>query len=220
MTFRSVAIDGPSGAGKSTLSRAVAHRIGFLYVDTGALYRVVGLHYLRSGVPEPDALRLDGLTVGMRHIDGEQRVFLNGEDVSADIRRHEVSGAASDCSARPGVRAFLLEQQRALARSHDVIMDGRDIGTVVLPDADLKIYLTATVEDRALRRYLELRERGQEPELAALTEDIRRRDENDTRRAVAPLRRADDAILLDTTGNSFAQSLALLEHTVRTALGL
>lgn len=212
----SVAIDGPSGAGKSTISRAVAKKLGLIYVDTGALYRVIGLHFLETG-----SLGLDTLQVGLEYIDGEQHVFMNGRDVFSDIRRHEVSKAASDCSTLPEVRAFLLEQQRDMARKYSVIMDGRDIGTVVLPDADLKIFLTADPEDRARRRYEELLARGGEiPEFETLLQDIKERDCQDEERPIAPLKPASDAVLLNTTGNSFEQSVALIEELIKNRLGL
>lgn len=212
----SVAIDGPSGAGKSTISRAVAKKLGLIYVDTGALYRVIGLHFLETG-----SLGLDTLQVGLEYIDGEQHVFMNGRDVSSDIRRHEVSKAASDCSKLPEVRAFLLEQQRDMARKYSVIMDGRDIGTVVLPNADLKIFLTADPEDRARRRYEELLARGGEiPEFETLLQDIKERDRQDEERPIAPLKPASDAVLLNTTGNSFEQSVAFIEELIKNRLGL
>ncbi len=211
--IKSVAIDGPSGAGKSTISREVAGRIGFLYVDTGALYRVIGLRFLNTG-----GLDLDSLNLSMDFTDGEQRVFDSGRDVTEEVRRHDVSKAASDCSALPEVRAFLLERQRELAKRHNVIMDGRDIGTVVLPDADLKIFLTAAPEDRAWRRYGQLGENA--PPYEQILRDIELRDRNDSSRSEAPLRPAPDAVKLDTTGNTFLQSVELIEGLIRERLGL
>jgi cytidylate kinase len=215
MKTLNIAVDGPSGAGKSTLARAVAEKIGFTYVDTGALYRVIGLRYLETG-----SMDLDSLELSMRFINGEQRMFDGTRDVTEDIRKHEVSKAASDCSALPEVRAFLLDLQRDLAQKHDVIMDGRDIGTVVLPGADIKIYLTATPEDRAQRRVNQLAQKGEAVPFERVLHDIVTRDRNDTVREHAPLRQAEDAVLLDTTGNSFEQSAAQLEALIRERLGL
>lgn len=206
-----VAIDGPSGAGKSTLAKQIARRLGFLYVDTGALYRTVALSMLRRGVPTVDSERisatLSDVQVDLRYEDDAQRVFLNGEDVTDAIRAPEVSMAASDVSAVPAVRAFLLETQRDLARRCHVIMDGRDIGTVVLPDADIKLFLTASPEDRARRRYEELRDKGLAVTFENVLSDLIRRDEQDETRAAAPLRPAADAIRVDTTGNTLEQSM-------------
>jgi cytidylate kinase len=210
MKHRSVAIDGPSGAGKSTISRAVAKKLGFIYIDTGALYRVIGLRLLERG-----AMELETLDLSLKFISGEQRVFDGERDVTLDIRRHEVSKAASDCSALPEVRAFLLDLQRGLARQNDVIMDGRDIGTVVLPDADLKIFLTATPEDRARRRFEELSVKGPPLSYEQILQDIITRDHNDANRKEAPLRQAEGAVFLDTTGNTFEQSAALIEECIR-----
>ncbi len=215
----SIAIDGPSGAGKSTLSRALAERLGFLYVDTGALYRAVGLAARRAGVPTKDAAAVEALlpaiSVGLQHENGVQKVYLNSEDVSAAIRAEEMGMAASDVSAHPAVRAFLLETQRRLARENNVIMDGRDIGTVVLPGADLKIFLTADAEDRAKRRFEELRAKGMEADYETVLADVKQRDYNDSHRAASPLKRADDAVDAVTTGNSFAQSLELLHSLIQ-----
>ena len=215
MRYRSVAVDGPSGAGKSTISRTVAGRLGFVYIDTGALYRVIGLRFLETG-----SMGLDTLKLSPHFVNGEQRMFDGERDVTEDIRKHEVSKAASDCSALPEVRAFLLGLQRDLAGRHDVIMDGRDIGTVVLPGADLKIFLTAAPEDRARRRYEELLRRGA-PSLTyeQILQDVVTRDRNDSTRKEAPLRQAADAVLLDTTGNTFEQSAALIEGLIRERLG-
>ena len=207
----SVAIDGPAGAGKSTLARQTAACFGFIYVDTGAIYRTVGLAVRRAGVASKDpdgvAALLPGLKIELRHNDsGEQRMYLAEEDVSDQIRTPEISIYASDVSAMPVVRAYLLEMQRRLAREHDVVMDGRDIGTVVLPDAGLKIFLTASAEARAKRRLLELREKGTETCYEDVLRDIRYRDENDSNRAAAPLRAAEDSVLLDTTELTLEES--------------
>ncbi|WP_209343106.1 (d)CMP kinase [Flavonifractor sp. AGMB03687] len=212
---RSIAIDGPSGAGKSTLARALAKALGYLYVDTGAIYRTVGLQACRTGVDPEDrdgvVALLPGLDIRLGYgEDGVQRMFLNGEDVSQAIRQHEISRYASGVSALPEVRAFLLDRQRQLAAEHDVVMDGRDIGTVVLPQADVKIFLTAAPEARARRRWLELQQRGDETDYETVLRDVIDRDEKDTNRATAPLRQAEDAVLADTTQLDLEQSLDLL----------
>lgn len=212
-----VAVDGPSGAGKSSLARRAAKELSFIYVDTGAIYRTVGLAALRRGGEAADVLRLlPSLRVTMGYgADGLQRMYLDGEDVTEQIRLPEVSMLASQVSALPEVRSFLLDMQRSMAEGHSVIMDGRDIGTVVLPRADVKIFLTASVEDRARRRYRELRERGVDKDFEQLLQEIRQRDYNDEHRAAAPLRPAEDAVLLDTTGNTFAQSLEQILNIIR-----
>lgn len=212
---RSIAIDGPSGAGKSTLARALAKALGYLYVDTGAIYRTVGLQASRTGVDPEDrdgvVALLPGLDIRLGYgEDGVQRMFLNGEDVSQAIRQHEISRYASGVSALPEVRAFLLDRQRQLAAEHDVVMDGRDIGTVVLPQADVKIFLTAAPEARARRRWLELQQRGDQTDYETVLRDVIDRDEKDTNRATAPLRQAEDAVLADTTQLDLEQSLDLL----------
>lgn len=208
----SVAIDGPSGAGKSTIARAAAARFGFIYVDTGAIYRTVGLAAARAGLPlgaEQDVLKLlPGLDIAFGYgEDGAQHMYLNGEDVSGLIRTPEISMRASEVSAMPEVRACLLDMQRKMAESHSVIMDGRDIGTVVLPNASLKIFLTASPERRAERRYLELREKGATDSYDEVLHDIIKRDKNDSSRAAAPLKRADDAIEVDTSELSLDESI-------------
>ena len=216
---KSIAVDGPSGAGKSTLSRMIAKRFGLIYVDTGAMYRTVGLYVLRRGLDSHDS---DGVTailpeirVGMRYDNsGTQRMLLNGEDVSDEIRLPRVSIYASDVSAMPEVRRFLLSMQRRLAEENSVIMDGRDIGTVVLPDAGLKIFLSATPEDRARRRYEELLMKGVETTPEDVLRDINYRDVNDSTRAAAPLRPADGAVILDTTGNTLEESFDALSRLV------
>ena len=223
MRHRSIAIDGPSGAGKSTLAKALAEALGFLYVDTGAIYRTVGLQVFRAGADPSNPAEviplLEGLDIGMKYAaDGLQHMYLNGEDVTAEIRRHEISAYASAVSAIPEVRAFLLEQQRALAREHDVVMDGRDIGTVVLPRADVKIFLTAAPEVRARRRWLELKQRGQPADFETVLRDVKARDEQDSHRSAAPLRQAEDAVLADTTDKNLEQSLALLTQIAKERL--
>lgn len=219
-----IAIDGPSGAGKSSLARRCAAAFGFVYVDTGAIYRTVGLAAWREGTDRRDeeAVKalLPRLEIGMDYNEaGEQRMRLNGEDVSAAIRLPEISLCASDVSALPAVRAFLLEMQRKMAREHDVIMDGRDIGTVVLPDAELKIFLTASAEARAERRLKELAGKGIESSFEEVLRDIRYRDEQDTGRAAAPLRAAEDAVTVDTTSLDFEESFAALCRVIRERLG-
>ena len=215
-----VAIDGPSGAGKSTLARAAAERLGILYVDTGAIYRTIGLYVRRRGIDPKDTAAvlaaLPDIRIGMDHdADGMQRMLLNGEDVTADIRLPEISMYAYAVSAIQGVRDFLMEMQRSLARERSVIMDGRDIGTVVLPDADVKIFLYADVEVRAKRRELELRQRGTPKPYEEVLREMEERDYNDTHRAAAPLRAADDAIMVDTSSMDFDASLALLLDVIR-----
>lgn len=225
MTFKSVAIDGPSGAGKSTLAKMLAEEFGFLYVDTGAIYRTVGLFAFRQHIASTDRDAIIALLPQIKiHLayceDGLQHMFLNGEDVTKEIRKHEISQYASDVSAVPQVRAFLLDMQRDFAKTANVIMDGRDIGSVVLPDADVKIFLTAQLEDRARRRHEELQERGMDVTFETVLSDIRVRDINDSSRASAPLKQTEDAILVDTTGNSIEQSFCALRETIREKLGL
>ncbi len=215
-----VAIDGPAGAGKSTISRAAAKELGFIYIDTGALYRTVGLNALRKGAdienPQSIASTLtDDLKVELRFIDGEQKMFLNGEDVSADIRTPEASMAASRVSAVPAVREYLFDLQKKLASENDCVMDGRDIGTVVLPDAKVKIFLTASPESRAKRRYDELIQKGMDVKFEDVLADMKERDYNDSHRAIAPLKPADDAILLDTSGFELEKSVALIIKTIK-----
>lgn len=216
----SVAVDGPSGAGKSTLSKEVAKELGIVYVDTGAIYRTIGLYVQRRGIDPKDTAAvlaaLPDIRIGMDHdADGMQRMLLNGEDVTADIRLPEISMYASAVSAIQGVRDFLMEMQRSLARERSVIMDGRDIGTVVLPDADVKIFLYADVEVRAKRRELELRQRGTPKPYEEVLREMEERDYNDTHRAAAPLRAADNAIMVDTSSMDFDASLALLLDVIR-----
>ena len=223
MEHKSIAIDGPSGAGKSTLAKQLAQALRFLYVDTGAIYRTVGLQAFRLGLDPTDRDRvvdlLAGLDIRLSYgKDGLQHMSLNGEDVTKEIRKNVISRYASAVSAIPEVRAFLLELQRRLAREHNVIMDGRDIGTVVLPHADVKIFLTASPEDRARRRHLELLERGEDVDYETVLTDMKERDRQDSNREAAPLKQAADAVLLDTTGNTLDESLAILMETVKERL--
>lgn len=214
----SVAIDGPSGAGKSSLAKRLAADLGYVYVDTGAMYRSIGLYAVRQGIDLHDAdavaALLPGIQLDIRLVEGAQHVYLNGEDVSEAIRAEEIGMAASAVSAHPQVRAFLLDTQRGLAANQNVLMDGRDIGTVVLPQATVKIFLTASAEARAQRRCKELQEKGQPAELETVLADIRQRDYQDTHREVAPLKQADDAILVDTSDIDFDQSFAVLKRTI------
>ena len=224
MKHINVAIDGPSGAGKSTIARAAAKDLGLLYVDTGAIYRSIGYYLLLHGVDPKDKERvvplLPGIRIALRYEDdGLQHMLLNGQDVTAEIRFPEVSAYASDVSAHAEVRSYLLEMQQDLARRHSVIMDGRDIGTVVLPEAELKIFLTAGAEERARRRCRELELRGTPEPYEKVFSDIRQRDYNDTHRAAAPLRQAEDAVLLDTTHLDFDGALRAVEELIRERSG-
>lgn len=218
----SIALDGPAGAGKSTVAKGAAKALGFIYVDTGALYRTVGLKFIREGYDttlncDIEAI-LKTIEVDIKFIDGAQHVFLNGEDVSDEIRTPEASMMASAVSAKPPVRAFLLEMQRKLARENNVLMDGRDIGTVVLPNATLKFFVTASVEERANRRYKELCEKGADVSYEEVYKDIETRDYNDSHREIAPLKPADDSIMFDTTGNTLQESIDNLIKLVKEKL--
>lgn len=220
MKVINVAIDGPAGAGKSTISRKAAAELGYIYIDTGALYRTVGLNALRKGVDiqnddEVISTLTDELKVELRFIDGEQKMFLNDEDVSLAIRTPEASMAASRVSAVPKVREYLFDLQKNLARSNNCVMDGRDIGTVVLPDADVKIFLTASPEARAERRYKELQEKGMDTPYKEVLADMIKRDYDDSHRAIAPLRQADDAILCDTSNIGLQESIELIIRTIK-----
>jgi len=223
MNHISIALDGPSGAGKSTLARLLAERLGFLYVDTGAIYRAVGLYTYRRGQDPQDesavAALLPELDLTLCHEDGIQRMILGGEDVSKAIRMPEMSYYASRVSVHPAVRAFLLEMQKSLAARENVVMDGRDIGTVVLPDASLKVYITAAPEKRAERRYKELAAKGVGDSFDQVLADIIARDTLDKNRAVSPLRAADDAVILDTTELDLNQSLEALVKLAQERLG-
>lgn len=206
-----VAIDGPAGAGKSTVARAAAEKLGYIYVDTGALYRAIGVYGLRNNIETTDSEKiadaLKNITVELKFIDGVQHVFLNGDDVSEEIRLPEASMAASNVSAIPAVRAFLFDLQRDIARKNDIIMDGRDIGTVVLPDAQVKIFLTADDEERAMRRFKELQEKGSTVTFKEVLDDLRQRDYNDSHREIAPLKPAEDSVTVNTTGLSLEGSV-------------
>lgn len=219
-----VAIDGPSGAGKSTMARAAAAALGFLYVDTGAIYRTIGLYAYENGIDPSDgpavAAALPSIRVELQYDEsGRQRMLLNGRDVSEAIRLPEISRYASAASALPPVRAYLLETQRELARKNSVIMDGRDIGTVVLPDAEVKVFLTASAEIRARRRCRELEERGTPQPFEEVLRDLEERDHRDTHRDAAPLRQAEDAVLLDTSALNFQESLETLLGIIRKGMG-
>lgn len=214
----SVAIDGPSGAGKSSMARRLAADLGYTYVDTGAMYRAIGLYVRRAGADTKDPAAVEGLLpqiqLDIRLQDGAQHILLNGEDVTEAVRAEDIGMAASDVSAYPAVRSFLLDTQRNLAASRDVLMDGRDIGTVVLPNATVKIYLTASADARARRRLAELLEKGKQTDYETVLADIEQRDYQDTHRAVAPLRQAEDAILVDTSDIGIEESFALLKKTI------
>ena len=220
----SVAIDGPSGAGKSTLAKRLAGDMGYVYVDTGAMYRAIGLYTLRQGKDPKDAAAVEALlpqiSMEAKPAPGGQQMLLNGEDVTAEVRREEVGMAASAVSAHPAVRAFLLEKQREMARSQNVLMDGRDIGTVVLPDATVKIFLTAAAEARAQRRMKELVEKGQPKSFEAVLADVLQRDLQDSTRAAAPLKQAEDAIRLDTTYLDFDESFERMKEIILRRAGL
>ena len=218
-TVINVAIDGPGGAGKSTSARAAAKELGFIYVDTGALYRAVGVNALRNNIDTRDvsavAASLDGISVDLVFENGEQKVLLNGEDVSTEIRTPPASMAASDVSAVPEVRAFLFDLQRDIASRNSCIMDGRDIGTVVLPDAQVKIFLTASAEERAQRRFAELQAKGSSSTYQQVLDELIERDYNDSHREIAPLKPAEDSVLLDTTGVSLEEQVEKIINIIK-----
>ena len=217
-----VAIDGPAGAGKSSVAKAAAQELGFVYVDTGAIYRTIALYVLRQGVDPHQASAVEALLpqvqVSLEYTQQGQKMLLNGEDVTALIRTPEVSMATSACSAIPAVRAYLLQLQRDLAAENNVLMDGRDIGTVVLPHAQLKVFLTASPEERARRRVAQLEKAGQQADYASILRDIQQRDYQDSNRETAPLRPAEDAVLLDNSSYTFEESVRRLVALVRERL--
>ena len=222
--YYSVAIDGPSGAGKSTVAKAAAQALNFVYLDTGAIYRTVAWHITMLGIGPKDTdhvpMLLDDANIQIDFQDGVQHMILNGKDITGEIRTPEIASAASQVSAQPAVREFLLDLQRDLAKTHNIIMDGRDIGTVVLPDADVKIYLTATAEARARRRLLEYQEKGQKATFQEVLRDQQQRDYDDTHRKIAPLKQAPDAVLVDTTDMGLQESIDYCVNLIRERLGL
>lgn len=219
-----IAIDGPSGAGKSSAAKALAKKLGYLYIDTGALYRAIGLYAIHQNVSDMKnadlvAPLLADIDVSLRFVDGEQRVYLNGEDVSGLIRTQPVAQAASDVSAHPVVRTFLLDLQRKMASEHNVLMDGRDIGTVILPQAQVKFFLTADASARAHRRTLELQAKGIEADYETVLREIEQRDANDSSRATAPLKAAEDAVLVDNSDMNEAQTVEYMCGIIKEKLG-
>ncbi len=214
----SVAIDGPSGAGKSSIAKRLAKELGYIYVDTGAMYRSIGLYTLRQGVDPTDEKAVEALLpqikIELRYENGVQRVILCGEDVSEAIRQEEVGMVTSEVSSHSPVRAFLLDLQRQMACTHDILMDGRDIGTVILPNATVKVFLTASAEARAQRRLKELQEKGVSTDYETVLKDIEQRDYQDSHRAIAPLRQAEDAVLVDTSNLDFEQSFQTLKELI------
>lgn len=218
-----IAIDGPGGAGKSTVAKAVAAALHITYVDTGALYRTIGLAVKERGIDPHDSgavvALLPSIRICMTHSDGVQHILLDGADVGDKIRTQEISMYASTVSAIPEVRDFLLATQRDIAREQSIVMDGRDIGTVIFPDADVKIFLTASAENRAERRWRELRDRGVDADYDVILAEIRARDHQDSTRAIAPLKQAEDAVLLDNTGYCLEESVGAVLHIIREKLG-
>ena len=217
-----IAIDGPAGAGKSSIAKLVSKELGYIYVDTGALYRTVGLYSIRKGIDTKDAqaitATLKDIEVKLGFVDGAQHVFLNGEDVSDAIRTPEASMGASNVSAIPAVRTFLFDLQRDIAKNNNCIMDGRDIGTVVLPDAQIKLFLTASPEARAERRYKELIEKGEKVDFQDVLDDINKRDYQDSHREIAPLKQAEDAVLVDNSGCNLEEGVALVIGIIKEKL--
>ena len=219
-----IAIDGPSGAGKSTIAKAVAAKLGYTYIDTGAMYRAIGLFAIGKGINIENGCEdikpyLDEISIELVYVDKAQHVILNGKDVSEEIRKPEVSTAASKVGAIPSVRVKLVDMQREMAEKIDVIMDGRDIGTNVLPNAEIKIYLTASAVKRAERRYNELIEKGQDVKFEGVLEDMRIRDKNDSERKISPLRKADDAIELDTSEYTLEESINAINEIIKERVG-
>lgn len=218
-----IAIDGPAGAGKSSVAKLVSKKLGYIYVDTGALYRTVGLYSIRKGIDTKDAEAVTGtlkdIEVKLGFVDGAQHVFLNGEDVSEAIRTPEASMGASNVSAIPAVRTFLFDLQRDIAKNNNCIMDGRDIGTVVLPDAQIKLFLTASPEARAQRRYKELIEKGEKVDFQDVLDDINKRDYQDSHREIAPLKQAEDAVLVDNSGCNLDEGAELVLGIIKEKLG-
>ena len=221
--YFSVAIDGPSGAGKSSAARRVAEALGAIYLDTGAMYRAMALYMIRHGVDPRDdgavSARAGEAEIDVRYVDGEQRVYLCGEDVSTAIRENQVSGAASAVSAVPRVRELLVARQREIARAANVVMDGRDIGTKVLPEAEIKVFLTASLEARAYRRYLELQKKGQDVSLETLKAEMAERDFSDSTRAASPLRQAEDAVLIDSSDMTLDEVVSAIVSLARGRIG-
>ena len=217
-----IAIDGPAGAGKSSIAKLVSKELGYIYVDTGALYRTVGLYSIRKGIDTKNAeavtATLNDIDVKLGFVDGAQHVFLNGEDVSDAIRTPEASMGASNVSSIPAVRSFLFDLQRDIAKNNNCIMDGRDIGTVVLPDAQIKLFLTASPEARAERRYKELIEKGEKVDFQEVLDDINKRDYQDSHREIAPLKQAEDALLVDNSGCNLEEGVALVMSIIKEKL--
>ena len=225
MKFVNVAIDGPAGAGKSTIAKAAAKDLGYIYVDTGAMYRACALYALNSGIDiasQRDALiaALDDIVINIKYKDAQQRIFLCGDDVSERIREPDITALSSDIAVIPEVRLKLVELQRKLAEGTNVIMDGRDIATYVLPDADVKIFLTASVEERARRRVLQMKASGMDADTESVRKDIIRRDKNDSEREFAPLRQAEDAVLLDTSDIDFDTALSEVKKIIDAKTGV
>ena len=214
-----IAIDGPAGAGKSTIAKKLAQELGYVYVDTGAMYRAMAYYFLQQGIDKTDEAAInaavDGADVTIRYVDGAQQVLLNGEDVTRSLRSEQVGNMASNTSVYPAVRVKLVALQQKLAQTTDVIMDGRDIGTCVLPDAQVKIYLTASVGTRAKRRYDELVEKGEQPDLEKIEADIEERDYRDMHREMSPLRQADDAVLVDSSEMNIEQVVSAILEIVK-----
>lgn len=216
----SVAIDGPAGAGKSSVAKKVALDMGYLYIDTGAMYRTVAVWAIENGVDTASDTKqlidsLDDIKIDIKYVDDVQRMYLNGKDVTTRIRENDASMGASAVATIPEVRVYLVDMQRKMGESGGIIMDGRDIGTAVLPNAELKIYLTASVEERAMRRYKEYIEKGIECDYEKIKEDVIKRDENDMNRKASPLRQAEDAVLLDTTDKNFEEAVNAIKDMIK-----